>query len=121
MSATEPAVQSLLARAFHRARAAAANAEIARARELEGGGASATSYELVLPGEGAAEHLATRVLPRLVYFLECRGAKLPGCAGVVVSIFAGDELYFIRARDVIDELSRLSGLSPEQMVERYGL
>ncbi|HZN94615.1 MAG TPA: STAUR_1299 family protein [Myxococcales bacterium] len=116
----EPAVQALLERAFHRARAAEANVEMARVREQEGGFAQATSYELVLPTERAVEHLTARVLPRLVYFLECRGSRLPHCAGVFVSIFAGDDLYFVRASDMVVELSRLSGLSLEEMVERYG-
>jgi ribosomal protein L30 len=66
------------------------------------------------------QHLVSQVLPRLVYFLECRGARPPNCAGVFVSIFAGDQLYFVRAGDMVQELSRLSGLSLEQMVERYG-
>ncbi|HVE82063.1 MAG TPA: STAUR_1299 family protein [Myxococcales bacterium] len=117
----EDAVQALLARAFHQAPAMEANAQIARVRGLEGGELSpAVSYELVLPAEGAVEHLTSRVLPRLVYFLECRGSPLPACAGVFVSIFAGDRLYFVRARDVVEELSRLTGLSPEEMVRRYG-
>ena len=117
----EPAVQALLERAFHRARAVEANAAMARVREQEGSDlAQATSYELVLPAERAVEHLTARVLPRLVYFLECRGSRLPHCAGVFVSIFAGDDLYFVRASDMVVELSRLSGLSLEEMVERYG-
>lgn len=116
----EDAVAAVLARSFHRARAMEANEEMARMRVQEGHDGLATSYELVLPAEGATEHLVQRVLPRLVYFLECRGSRLPHCAGVFCSIFAGDQLYFVRAADLVDELSRLSGLSPEEMVEKYG-
>ncbi|HEY8206421.1 MAG TPA: STAUR_1299 family protein [Myxococcaceae bacterium] len=117
----EEGVAALLARAFHRVGAPQANVEMARVREQEGGlSGLATSYELVLPAERAAEHLVNQVLPRLVYFLECRGARPPNCAGVFVSIFSGDQLYFVRAGDMVEELSRLSGLSLEQMVERYG-
>jgi len=116
----EAAVDALLARSFHRARATDANEEMARMRVQEGGGSLAVSYELVLPAEGAAEHLTTRVLPRLIYFLECRGSRPPHCAGVFASIFAGDELYFVRAADLVEELSRLSGLSLEELVEKYG-
>ena len=116
----EEAVAAVLARSFHRTRAKEANEEMARMRAQEGHDGLATSYELVLPSEGATEHLVERVLPRLVYFLECRGSRLPHCAGVFCSIFAGDELYFVRAADFVEELSRLSGLSPEQMVEKYG-
>ena len=116
MTGAEPAVQALLARAFHRAPAAEANDQMAAMRAQE----QSLCYEVLLPPERAAEHLIQKVLPRLVYFLECRGSHLPHCAGVFVSIFVGDELYFVRAGDFVEELSRLSGLSPEQMVERYG-
>lgn len=117
----EAAVTALLARAFHRAPANQANVEMARIREQEGGVTGlATSYEMVLPAERAVEHLVSQVLPRLVYFLECRGARPPNCAGVFISIFAGDQLYFVRAGDMVQELSRLSGLSLEQMVDKYG-
>jgi len=116
----EDAVAAVLARSFHRARAIQANDEMAKMRVQEGHDGLATSWEMVLPAQGATQHLVSNVLPRLVYFLECRGSRLPHCAGVFCSIFAGEELYFVRAADLVDELSRLSGLSPEQMVEKYG-
>lgn len=116
----EEAIQALLSRAFHRTRAAEASQAIADVREREGSHGIAVSYECVIPPEGAVEHLVTRVLPRLVYFLECRGAHLPRCGGVFLSLFVGADLYFVRAADALEELSRMSGLSPEEMVRRYG-
>lgn len=111
----------VLALAFHRVPAPEANEAMARVRESEGeGGQPALSYELVLPAQGAAGHLVEVVLPRLVYFLHCRGARLPHCPGVFVSIFHGDQLYFLRARDLLEALSRQTGLSAEEMVRRHG-
>jgi hypothetical protein len=117
----EDRVAEVLALAFHRVPASEANEAMARLRESEGDEAQpALSYEVVLPREGGAEHLADKVLPRLVYFLHCRGARLPQCPGVFVSIFSGDELYFLRASDLVQALSRQTGLAPEEMVRRYG-
>jgi hypothetical protein len=116
----DDAVAAVLARSFHRVRAQEANEAMARMRVEHGVDGPATSYELILPPQGGAQHLVDRVLPRLVYFLECRGSRLPHCAGVFVSIFAGEELYFVHAADLVEELSRLSGLSLEEMVQKYG-
>lgn len=113
--------ESLLGRAFEQVPGTEANAAIARIREQHGSElGQALSYELVLPEGDVTEHLKATVLPRLVYFLDSCGAKLPQVQGVVVSIFRGDRLYFVHAADVIDELAKLSGLTPQQMVEKYG-
>ncbi len=120
MSAPE-ALRAVLARAFHRARAADANAEIARMRQEQGGeGAEHVSYEILVPEREPVRYLVETALPRLVYFLDCRGSKLSGAHGVFATLFVGDELYFVRARDLVDELSRLSGLSTDEMVRRWG-
>jgi hypothetical protein len=117
----DEALSALLSRAFHRAKAAEANHAIAQVRESEGDPAQpAVSYECVIPSQGAAEHLMTKVLPRMVYFLECSGARLPHCQGVFLSIFVEGDLYFVRAGDAVEELARISGLTLEQLVERYG-
>ena len=119
---SEPSqLQALFGRALERLPAAQANEAIARMRQREGSeGRRAISYEVVLPAENPLEHLTETVLPRLVYFLDCSGAKLPRCAGVFLSLFFNDELFLIRAADAIDELSRLTGLSSAQMTARYG-
>lgn len=117
----DPRIQGLLDKAFHRAKAADANVAIAKVRDEQSEDISqALSYELVLPKEKQVEHLVEAVMPRMVYFMESRGAKLPRCLGVFVSLFVDDDLYFVQAADVIDTLSQLSGLSPQEMVKRHG-
>jgi len=117
----DPRIAALLEKAIHRAPAVEANEAIAKMRqELGDDFSEAISYEILLPEEKAVEHLTGSVLPRMVYFLECRGAKLPHCPGVFASLFAGAELYFLHAADVIAALSELSGLSIEEMVKRHG-
>ena len=74
---------------------------------------------MVLPASQPADYLIGTLMPRLVYFLESAGFKLPSCKGVFLSVFYGEDLFFIRAADAIEELSRISGLSPAQMVERF--
>lgn len=116
---SEPLVEELLGRAFHAAAAAGANEaiELVRRNLSEG---DALSYEAVLPERDPMKHLSEVVLPRLVYFLDCRGAPLPAAPGVFVSLFAGDRLYFLHPKDVLDVLSRATGISIEEMVRRFG-
>jgi hypothetical protein len=98
--------------------AAEANLAIAQVREQLGG---AASYELILPGdEVTLSFWLEKALPRLVYFLQSHGAKLPHCEGVFVSLFLGEELLFIHARDVVGELAARAGLSSQELVQRYG-
>jgi hypothetical protein len=115
-------VEALLARAFHRARAVDANREIAavRERKAQAGARQALSYEIVIPAEGAAGYLVSEVLPRLVYFLDCRGATLPRATDVFASLFVGEELLFVEVDALLEELAALSGLDFDQMVERWG-
>ena len=110
-------VESFLGLAFAQAPAAEANQAIARTREEQG---DLKSYELVLPTDQVRTFLLERTLPRLVDFLESTGAKLPGCGGVFLSVFAGDTLHFIHARDAIQLLSEWSGLSLQELKRRYG-
>ncbi len=122
MSGPDAGRQALVKLAFHRAAAADASAEISRQREAcaSPDGALGTSYEIVVPEADSTRFLVEKVLPKLVYFLDCRGAKLPDAPGVFTSVFAGDALYFVHARDVISALAELSGLSPREMVARWG-
>ncbi|MHB8878614.1 MAG: STAUR_1299 family protein [Myxococcaceae bacterium] len=122
MTAQDPRLEALLARAFHRARAADANAELEAVRlsSLEQSGAELLSYEVLVPEQEPIRYLVEALLPKLVYFLECRGAKLPRAPGVFAALFVGDGLYCLHASDLLDELMKLSGLSVEQLVERWG-
>src|SRR5262245_31932479 len=116
-----PGLDSLLQRALRRARASEANQAIAEMRLTEGSeDRPALSYEVVVPASGADDYLTQSLIPRLVYFLDCAGFKLPRCPGVFLSLFSGEDLFFIRASDAVDELARIGGLSPEDMVARFG-
>lgn len=108
--------ETFLRLAFAQAPAAEANAAIARTREEQG---DLKSYELVLPAENARSFLLERVLPKLVDYLESVGAKLPGCGGVFLSVFSGDTLHFIHARDAVTLLAEWSGASLEELRHRY--
>ena len=114
----DAATDELLRLAFDRAPAREANTAIARVREQTDEGA--TSYELVLPPGDVRTWLLQTLLPRLVDYLESSGAKLPHCGGVFLSVFSGDTLYFLHARDVVELLSRWSGLSLPELKQRYG-
>jgi hypothetical protein len=111
----------LLARAFHRGRAVDANQEIAKVRaERASAGEKILSYEIVVPADEPMKHLVEEVLPRLIYFLDCRGAALPRCPDVFASLFVGDALHFVETEALLDELSRASGLSFDELVDRFG-
>ena len=118
----DTATDELLRLAFERAPAAEANQAIARMRERgDAEDFGSTSYELVLPAQGDVRaFLLNTTLPRLVDYLESSGAKLPGCGGVFLSVFSGDTLHFLHARDVVQLLSRWSGLSMQELKQRYG-
>jgi hypothetical protein len=116
-----PAVAALLERALARVSGSRANQAISEMRiQLGTPERPAFSYEIVLPLEDPIGYLARKVMPRLVYFLDCSGRKMPGCGGMFISIFFGDELFLFRAQDALEEFSKITGLSFEQMVERYG-
>jgi hypothetical protein len=117
----DAAADELLRLAFDRAPAVEANDAISRIRTQQGDEFSpATSYELVLPAENVRAHLLDNTLPRLVNYLESSGAKLPGCGGVFLSVFSGDTLHFLHAREVVGLLARWSGLSMDELRQRYG-
>jgi hypothetical protein len=109
--------ETFLRLAFAQAPAAEANQAIARTREEQG---DLKSYELILPADQVRAFLLERTLPKLVDYLESVGAKLPGCGGVFLSVFAGDTLHFIHARDAMQLLSEWSGLPLPELKRRYG-
>lgn len=109
--------ETFLGLAFAQAPASEANAAISRTREEQG---DSRSYEFVLPTGDVRAFLLERTLPKLVDYLESVGAKLPGCGGVFLSVFAGDTLHFIHARDAMQLLAGWSGASLEELKRRYG-
>jgi hypothetical protein len=112
--------QPLLDLAFERASALEANARIADLRERLGGAAPARSYEVVLPERSSLGWLSESLLPRLVYFLESVGARPPQAPGFFVSMFSGQELYFLHVNDVFAFASSALNLSLEDMLDRWG-
>ena len=117
-----PLLEQLSELAFHRAAPADANAAIdeARAVRTEASGQDAVSYEIALPALAPDEFLTTRALPKLVYFLDCRGVKVPGSGGVFVSLFTAAGLLFIDAGPLVERLAQARGLSMAELVRRYG-
>ena len=117
-----PILEALTQLAFHRASPAEANLAIdeTRARRFEETGRDATSYEVALPALNPDEFLTTKVLPKLVYYLDCRGVKVPGSGGVFVSMFSADGLLFVEAGPMVEVLAKARGLTLAEVVRRYG-
>lgn len=111
----------VLERAFHRGEARDANREISAQREQHGvGGTDAVSYEVVLDPQASLRQVFEQVMPKLVYFLDCRGLKLDATSGVFMSVFVGETLYFVHASDFIAAVAPSSGLSLDELVRKYG-
>jgi hypothetical protein len=116
-----PLLERLLAQAFARAPLEDANQAIDRAREDRGAaGQPWVSYEATLPALDPDRHLTHQLLPRLVYFLDCRGAALPAAAGVFVSLFTPDGLHFLDAGPLVVALAAERRLSLGELRHRYG-
>ncbi|TMB30848.1 MAG: hypothetical protein E6J62_14425 [Deltaproteobacteria bacterium] len=102
-------LRELLSAAFRTVRARDANTEIAKARG-----------EAALEGATPSRRSATDVLPRLVYHLESIGARPPGCKGVLVAIFDGEDLHFVQAGDLVARAAELSSVPVEELFLRHG-
>jgi hypothetical protein len=115
----------LLALAWRVVPAADANEAIDRARRSgdsarEASEHAARTYELVLGADATLESFARDQLPKLVYHLETVGAHLPDARGVLLAIFAGERLHFLRAGEAVGKLCELLGIATSELVERYG-
>jgi hypothetical protein len=115
-------VEELVNGAFARASAADANTTIDEVREtIEAEtGAPAFSYELFVPRVNVEAWLLEQALPRLVYFLSCRGLRTSRTPGVFVSLFTDGGLVFLRAGEVVERLGQRRGLSVDDCFRRYG-
>ncbi len=103
--------RALLARAERQVPGRSANEEIDRERtrhELAHG--RALSYEVVLGPEHGFAYLATVVAPRLSQYLSNKKIPTPSARGVFLSLFVGDELYFIEAAVFFDAVREAEGL-----------
>lgn len=100
VTAAPDRLEQLLAAAFAAGDAREANTLIAEQREtLEALSGAGWSYEVDLSGEAPVERMLRDTLPRLVYFLSSRGTG--GGAGVFLSLFRGDRVYFVAAPDAL--------------------
>ncbi len=115
------AFQKLLDRAFHTAASDNASAALETARrKLEAEHhAGAAVFEMVVPGRVDLSWF-TSMLRRLVVHCESTGARLPGCAGVLVAFHHGDRLYCVRAEEVVRFGCEALRLTPAQMVTMAG-
>jgi hypothetical protein len=114
-------VERLVSRAFVSAAPSEANDAIGGVREARSvGAAPALSYEVALPAFATDEYLTSTVLPRLVYFLDCHGVKLPGSPEVFVSLFTSEGLFFIESADLVSLAAESRGLTLEEAHRRYG-
>lgn len=115
-----PLVAALEALAFQTAQPQDANSAIDDVRSTFAGPKEATSYEIALPGLDPDTYLKTKALPKLVYFLDCRGVRLPSGGGVFVSLFTSQGLFFIDAGRFAEAVGRELGLDLETLHARYG-
>lgn len=112
-------LKALLDAAFKSSPAREANAAISKTRDEFGelSGTEAWSYEVLLPANDPVRFLLEDTLPRLTYFLHSHGK--PQGAGVFLSIFHEDTLYFLAVPDALALLSEWSGLSLDDMKARW--
>ncbi len=80
----------------------------------------ARAYELVLPPDATFESFSRAQLPRLVYHLESIGAHPPRAGGVVVCLFAGQQLHFLQAGELLAAVCAELAISSAELVRRYG-
>jgi len=80
----------------------------------------ARSFEVVAPDEADETWLRDHLLHPLIYFCESEGGTLPGCAGVLVTMFVGSHLYAIPADEVVRWASELLHAPIEELHAQYG-
>lgn len=114
-------LEKLEALAFHRADVSTANVAIDDARNQRAReGRDAVSYEIALPALGPEEFLLHKALPKLVYFLDCRGVHPPASGEVFVSLFSERGLLFIDAGPLVEACAAARSLTLAEVVRRYG-
>ena len=114
-------LRELLALAFRTDPALEANTAIDAARAAESiDGEPARSYELAVPEGATFDWLLGSALPKLVYHLESVRARPPAFNGMVLSLFAGENLLFVHAEDFLPAAARLAGTTIEDLYARFG-
>lgn len=111
----------LLEQALSSVPGAEANTAIGAMREERAvGGEPGLSYEVVVPAGEPWKHLTGVALPKLVYFLDCRGALGQKTPGIFVSAFVGERLYFFDAGAFIVAVAKHAGLEFSALREKWG-
>jgi hypothetical protein len=114
-------LEKVIALAFERAPAQEANQAIERVRVARAqSGREATSYEIALPALDPDAFLLHKSLPKLVYFLHCRGLVPGPTPGLFVSLFTTQGLAFVDAGELALLLGQERGLDGPELVRRYG-
>jgi hypothetical protein len=115
------ALSELIDSARRVAPAAEANTVIGEMREqLAAGAELALSYEIVVPVAEPWTYLTGVALPRLVYFLDCRGQLSENAKGIFVSAFVGERLYFFDAGVFLAVLGKKVGMDIAALREKWG-
>ena len=81
---------------------------------------AARAYEIALGPEATFDSFVKQQLPKLVYHLESLGAHLPQARGVLLAVFAEGKLHFLEVGEVIGEVCRLLGTTPQELTRRHG-
>lgn len=82
--------------------------------------AGARQFEVVAPPHPDESWVRDGLLRRLIYYCDSEGAGMPECAGVIVALYVGSNLYGLLAQRVIDWASGLLSTPPEKLRELYG-
>ncbi len=105
--------QAVLQHAFRRGPAVEANQLIAEVRRQRSGAQGrAFNYEVLLTGRPWT-YLVQTIAPRLALFLRSQRLSVRSCGPVFLSMFLGEELYFVGAEDFFRSLQIAEGWSDE--------
>ena len=115
------ALSELIDSARRVAPAAEANGAIAQMRdETAVSGEPGLSYEVVVPAAEPWTYLTGVALPRLVYFLDCRGQLSENAKGTFISAFVGERLYFFDSGVFLQVLGKKVGMDLAALREMWG-
>ena len=119
------AVKGLLDSAFRQGPAIEANTLIEETRQLIGtkqGHALNYEVSLIDPEKGPDSpagrgwvYLDQVVAPRLALFLKAKRLSVADCAPAFISLFWGDQIYFIHAADFFEFIRQARGLDQEAL------
>ena len=113
-------LQRLLDLAFDRVPAIDANLRIEEVRASLPS-PKAASYELLIPEDATFQGwFLEGALPKLVYHLDSRGNRPPAAEGIFLSLFAGETLHFVHARDALKLACDELGIDAAELLRRHG-